>query len=325
MFAAKNGAIVGPLKGSDGYVITQGRGLARGPHPVRDGASLELAEEKLRAGAGRRARQGRRRGGAGARPRQNPTAALKTIFPPPSDTQEASARRRRRRAARRGDRAVRAARDAAKARSSRASASRTPSPRPPSRSRRTQPLAGPFAVGDNFFVVRLKERKEPDLAEFEKRKLELAREAELAKGERVLSDWTHAACVEAKEAKRISVNTGRAQVRRRAATSRSATSPAPAQPPPLRRLAGDGRRGSGDGPRPRGRPRAAHDRKPRSGRGGRRARVGGLAGRRHPARAETGQPNGLRRRRGRLRAANLLVDGKRLQTLARGDRAARRR
>jgi tetratricopeptide (TPR) repeat protein len=33
-------------------------------------------------------------------------------------------------------------------------------------------------------------------------------------------------------------------------------------------------------------------------------------------RAETGQPNGLRRRRGRLRAANLLVDTKRLQTLA---------
>src|SRR3954447_23234597 len=31
---------------------------------------------------------------------------------------------------------------------------------------------------------------------------------------------------------------------------------------------------------------------------------------------ETGQPNGLRRRRGRLRAANLLVDGQRLQTLA---------
>ena len=31
------------------------------------------------------------------------------------------------------------------------------------------------------------------MAEFEKRKLELAREAELAKGERVLTDWTRAA------------------------------------------------------------------------------------------------------------------------------------
>jgi hypothetical protein len=32
----------------------------------------------------------------------------------------------------------------------------------------------------------------------------------------------------------------------------------------------------------------------------------------------TGQPNGLRRRRGRLRTANLLVDAKRLQALAQG-------
>ena len=179
-----------------------------------------------------------------------------------------------------------------------------------------KPLAGPFAVGDNFFVLRLKERKEPDLADFEKRKLELAREAELAKGERVLSDWTHAACVEAKEAKRIFVNTGRAQVRRRAERAGQLRALRAAQPPPLRGLAGDGRRGSGDGPRPRGRSRAAHDREPRSGRGRRRAPVGGLAGGRRPAPAETGQPNGLRRRRGRLRAANLLLDGKRLQTLA---------
>ena len=41
--------------------------------------------------------------------------------------------------------------------------------------------------------MRLKERKDPDLAEFEKRKAELAREAELTKWERVLTDWTHRA------------------------------------------------------------------------------------------------------------------------------------
>ena len=69
-----------------------------------------------------------------------------------------------------------------------------------------KPLAGPFAIGDNFFVIRLKERKEPDLADFEKHQQEMAHEAERAKGERVLSDWMHAACVEARDAKRISVN-----------------------------------------------------------------------------------------------------------------------
>ena len=69
------------------------------------------------------------------------------------------------------------------------------------------PAAGPFEVGGTFVVVRLKERKDPDLAEFEKRKVELAREAELSKWERVLSDWTTARCQAAKQAKRISVNT----------------------------------------------------------------------------------------------------------------------
>ena len=69
-----------------------------------------------------------------------------------------------------------------------------------------KPLAGPFAIGDNQFIIRLKERKDPDLADFERRKLELARDAEMAKGDRVLSDWTYSACVAAKEAKSISVN-----------------------------------------------------------------------------------------------------------------------
>jgi len=69
-----------------------------------------------------------------------------------------------------------------------------------------KPVAGPFTVGDNLYIIRLKERKEPDLADFEKRKMELAREAEQAKGERVLFDWAHAACVEAKESRKISIN-----------------------------------------------------------------------------------------------------------------------
>ena len=54
--------------------------------------------------------------------------------------------------------------------------------------------------------MRLKERKDPDLAEFDKKKDELARDAELTKWIEVLTDWTKARCVEAKEAKRIQVN-----------------------------------------------------------------------------------------------------------------------
>jgi hypothetical protein len=55
-------------------------------------------------------------------------------------------------------------------------------------------------------IVRLKERKDPDPAEFEKKKLELQRDAELTKGMEVLTDWSRDRCVEAKQAKRIIIN-----------------------------------------------------------------------------------------------------------------------
>src|SRR4029077_8121350 len=42
-------------------------------------------------------------------------------------------------------------------------------------------LAGPFDISGSWVVVRLKERKEPDMAEFEKKKLDMLRDAELNK------------------------------------------------------------------------------------------------------------------------------------------------
>ena len=204
LFAAKSGAIVGPLKGTDGYVIAKVEGSREGHVPF-DMARLELAQEKLRQEQGV-ARAKAAAEAALAKANQNPTAALKTVFPPPSDTQEASsteAGATTPRVEETGLISLRATPEGvviegigpSSALAKAAFALTT-----------EKPLAGPFAIGDNYYVVRLKERKEPDLADFERRKLELAREAEMAKGERVLSDWTHATCVEAKEAKRISVN-----------------------------------------------------------------------------------------------------------------------
>jgi hypothetical protein len=68
------------------------------------------------------------------------------------------------------------------------------------------PLAGPFEVAGSWVFVRLKERKDPDMGEFEKKKADLQRDAELSKGIEVVTDWTHARCVEARDAKRIQVN-----------------------------------------------------------------------------------------------------------------------
>jgi peptidyl-prolyl cis-trans isomerase D len=202
VFAAKNGAIVGPSKGSEGYIITKVEGSREGHIPF-EMARTELAEEKLRQEqAVSRAKAAAE--AALAKASASPAVPLKTVFPPPSDTQEATDAGAAPRVEETGLFAPRATPEGLVVEGigvsnavAKAAMALTPE----------KPLAGPFAVGDNFFIIRLKERKEPDLAEFEKRKLELAREAELAKGERVLSDWTHAACVEAKDAKRIFVNT----------------------------------------------------------------------------------------------------------------------
>jgi hypothetical protein len=67
-------------------------------------------------------------------------------------------------------------------------------------------LVGPFEVSGGYVIARLKERKQPDMAEFEKKKLDLLRDAELTKWMDVLTDWTQRRCVEAKEAKHIRVS-----------------------------------------------------------------------------------------------------------------------
>ena len=68
------------------------------------------------------------------------------------------------------------------------------------------PLAGPFEIAGSYVIVRLKERKEPDLAEFEKKKVEMQRDAAFTKWMEVLTDWSHDRCLEARDARRILIN-----------------------------------------------------------------------------------------------------------------------
>jgi peptidyl-prolyl cis-trans isomerase D len=67
-------------------------------------------------------------------------------------------------------------------------------------------LAGPIETGGGYVVVRLKERKEPDLADFQKRKDEIIRDYARTKWTEVLDDWAHQRCVEARDDGRIRVN-----------------------------------------------------------------------------------------------------------------------
>jgi hypothetical protein len=69
-----------------------------------------------------------------------------------------------------------------------------------------EPFAGPFDVGGGFVVVKLKEREQADLGEFEKKRGELVAEAVAVRAEEAIEAWARRRCVEARDAKRIEVN-----------------------------------------------------------------------------------------------------------------------
>jgi parvulin-like peptidyl-prolyl isomerase len=209
LWSAKPGALVGPLRGNDGFVITKVEASREGEVSF-DKAKLELAEEKLREERGQAAAKAAA-DAAIAKAKEAPKVTLKTTFPPPTDAEEAAGNAGAAAAAGGPPRveetglfALRATRDGVIVEGIGTS---TPLAKAAFALTADAPVAGPFEVGGGFVVVRLKERKDPDLGEFERRKLELQREAELSKSERVVGDWTRARCVEAKDAKRISVNT----------------------------------------------------------------------------------------------------------------------
>lgn len=65
---------------------------------------------------------------------------------------------------------------------------------------------GPSEVSGSFLVLTLKERKEPDQAEFEKKKDELLSEYARTKWARSMTEWGKSACNDAKAAGKIKVN-----------------------------------------------------------------------------------------------------------------------
>ncbi len=205
VWKAQSDAIVGPLRGTDGYVITKVEGQRDGSVSFEQ-AKLELAEQKLREERSD-AKAKAAAGDAVAKLQAAPGQSMKDLFPTAAnDKDEANTTpdpAAGPRVEETGLFALRASREGAIVEGigvsnplAKAAFALTPA----------APAAGPFEVGGTFVVVRLKERKDPDLADFEKHRIELAREAELTKWDRVLSDWTTARCQEVKQAKRISVN-----------------------------------------------------------------------------------------------------------------------
>jgi peptidyl-prolyl cis-trans isomerase D len=71
---------------------------------------------------------------------------------------------------------------------------------------KTGEVAGPFDVGTGWVVVRVKEHREPDLADFEKRKAEIVRQSERGKWAELVDNWSKQKCVEVRDDGRIKVN-----------------------------------------------------------------------------------------------------------------------
>jgi peptidyl-prolyl cis-trans isomerase D len=218
LFAAKAGEVVGPVKTKDGFVLLLAEASREGDLPF-DKVKLDLADEKIRQEkAGLMAKADAEAALAKAKAARG--KALKDVFPGKSASATKSAKPDDNSDDKTEDKSDAAADNVPRAEEtglfsrrggregaiveglgvsnalSKAAFELTPE----------APVAGPFEIAGSYVVVRLKERKEPDAAEFEKKKLELQRDAELTKWMEVLTDWSHDRCVEAKRAKQILIN-----------------------------------------------------------------------------------------------------------------------
>lgn len=196
VFAAKDGQVVGPEKGPEGYHLVLPEATREG-NLSYDQVKLELAEGMLREERAK-AKAKAEAEAALVKAKAAKDKSLKDLYPVPADTVPGADNLPRGEEtglfARRGAiiEGLGAAPELAKAAFALTM---------------EQPFTGPQEVAGSFVIAKLKERKQADPAEFEKKKAELMREAALVRAEEVLAEWTQRRCVEAKEAKRIDVNT----------------------------------------------------------------------------------------------------------------------
>ncbi len=223
VWAAKDGDTIGPEKASDGYYLVLVEGTREGDIPF-DKVKAELAETELRQDRAK-AKAKSEAEAALAKMKAAPDKTLKDLFPAPKDKEVAKDDAK-------GVKGVKDVKDAKGVKTAKDAPIDDPdAPRAEETglfARRgavvenigtsaelaklifdlttAAPFGGPVEVAGSYLVVRLKERKSADLAEFEKKKIELVAEASAAKGEKVIDEWALRRCSEAKDAKRIEVN-----------------------------------------------------------------------------------------------------------------------
>jgi peptidyl-prolyl cis-trans isomerase D len=194
--AAKDGEVVGPIKTASGYVLAVSEGTREGTIAY-DAAKLELAESKLREEKSK-AQAKSEADAAIAKIKGAPAKSLKDLYPAADDG-----------AADKAKAAVEAQETGLFSRhgSTVAAIGKAPVLADAIFKLTTDaPVAGPVEELGSFIVVKLKERKEADMAEFEKNKTGLVEDAAKRKGGMVVMEWALERCREARDAKRIEVN-----------------------------------------------------------------------------------------------------------------------
>ncbi len=193
IFAAKKGELLGPEKTERGYEIIKVQDFREGDVPV-EAAEREMAEEQIKL---EQAKKTAKAEADGVLARVQKGEKLDVIVPKSTDDKseknpDALKLKETGLFARRGEMVgdIGLSKELAKR----------------AFELKVGEVAGPFEVGNAYVVVREKERKEPDMVDFEKRKGELEREAERNKWRDVVSSWSQERCVEIKNDGRIKVN-----------------------------------------------------------------------------------------------------------------------
>ena len=198
--AAKDGEMVGPVKTASGYVLVLAEATREGTIDFA-AAKLELAESKLREEKSK-AMAKAEADAALAKIKASPGKSLKDLYPAPEEGEGSAAAAAKSKAvsaeetglfSRRGSTVAAIGKAPILAKAIFALT-------------KDAPVAGPIEELGSFMVVKLKERKEPDFAEFEKNKVGLIEDAAKRKSGMVVMEWALQRCREARDAKQIEVN-----------------------------------------------------------------------------------------------------------------------
>lgn len=195
VWPAKDGALIGPEKAEGGFFIVLAEATREGDIPFEK-VRLELAEEQSRQERAKEKAKAEAEA-ALAKARAAKEKALKDVFPAPADALQ-------------GEGSVpRAEETGLFPRRGNLIEGIGPSPelaRAAFALKTDDPFWGPVEVSGSYVFVKLKERKDADMAELEKKRGELHASAALVRGEEILEAWALRRCVEARDAKQIEVN-----------------------------------------------------------------------------------------------------------------------